>query len=142
MDRRPDFMSTMNRYQACVYYADALSHLSQYRRAESVYMKALSVRKTILSGSNKSPAAETRKSLNEYTSETEVKYRLHLCLTKQCKFKESVGLLESIPVKQRNAKIIDALADLYKRLNLVQAAAQQYNELLSNYCIAFLQTTY
>lgn len=131
MDRRPDFLSPLNRYQACVYYADALAHSNQHRRAESIYMKSLSIRKTTaLNPNNKSPAAETRKLLNEYTTETEVKYRLHVCLVKQSKFKEAVGLLESIPAKQKNAKINAALAELYKRLSLVQAAAQQYKELL------------
>uniref|UniRef100_A0A915KWI9 Uncharacterized protein n=1 Tax=Romanomermis culicivorax TaxID=13658 RepID=A0A915KWI9_ROMCU len=64
------------------------------------------------------------------TSESDVKYKLHICLLKQAKFKEALGVLESIPKDKRTPKINVALGQAFKRLNLNKAARLAFKDLL------------
>lgn len=138
IERKTNFLTPHQHYQTAVYYADALYHVGQFKKAGQIYMKALTFLKNRIippqpptpSGKNRSSASSANSQQNETTPENEVKFRLHLCLVKQSKLKEAVGVLDSIPSNARSPKVKAALGELHRKLNLVQRAKQCYTDLL------------
>uniref|UniRef100_A0A915JQV6 Uncharacterized protein n=1 Tax=Romanomermis culicivorax TaxID=13658 RepID=A0A915JQV6_ROMCU len=162
-DAAADAAAALQRYQACVYYADALLCAKGAKRAEAAYMKSLALRKeadlastsknadgnfdvggnfdvaktSTLKNFDVGKVEKTSKNFDvsnvggkTLTSESDVKYKLHICLLKQAKFKEALGVLESIPKEKRTPKINVALGQAFKRLNLNKAARLAFKDLL------------
>ncbi len=129
-ERRPDCMPVVARYQTAIYYADSLFQLGQFKKAEQIYMKALHLRKNTV---NKS--LESKKSAAtgmDFITEAEVKFRLQKCLRGQEKYQEAIGVIESIPVRNRSPKIKAALATLYREMGKENQATENYKDLIKD----------
>ncbi|EFN88825.1 anaphase-promoting complex subunit 7 [Harpegnathos saltator] len=117
-----------NKFHVYVYYADAHFHLGKYRRAETLYKKALQFRKCLLKskGTGK-PLLDRQKDL---PSDVNVKYQIHLCLVKSKNPQEALQVLQSIPGKQRTAKVNMALAKMFHEQGMERSAITTYKEVL------------
>lgn len=91
------------KFHVYVYYADAHFYLGKYRKAEALYKKALQFRKCLLKSkcANK-PLQDGQKDL---PSDIDIKFQIHLCLIKLKNSQEALQVLQSIPGKQRTAKV-------------------------------------
>lgn len=150
IDRKSNFFTAQQQYQAFVYYADALYQVGQYKKAGQTYAKALNLLRTRIlitshpapptpsSKSRSSSAAAAAHSQNEITAENEVNFRLHLCYVKQNKLREAVGALESIPTNARTPKVNAALGELHRKLHTLQRAKQCYEDLLGKMNLIFV----
>ncbi|GAB1607142.1 anaphase-promoting complex subunit 7-like [Argonauta hians] len=123
-DQNSDLLTLAQKYQCTVYYAHSLYQLREFRKAESLYRKALLLKKVI----NKTKGKNT--SHVEITSEVEVKYKIHLCHCKLKQYKEAINVLEGVIAKKRNAKINLALAHLYKQSNMDRPAITCFKEVI------------
>lgn len=125
-DHSSDILSFTARYQSLIYYADSLFHSKEYRKAESVYRKALQLKKSLAKSRGKTqPLAQ-----GEVTSEMDVKYQIHLCNVNLKQFTQAIAVLESISGKQRTPRINMALAQLYHQNGMERSAITGYKEVL------------
>lgn len=61
---------------------------------------------------------------------TDIKYQIHLCHVGLKQSHQAITVLQSIPGKQRNAKINMALARLYQQGGMERSAITSYKEVL------------
>lgn len=123
-DQNSDLLTLAQKYQCIVYYANALYQLKEYRKSESMYRKALLLKKVINKTKGKGIAHV------EITSEVEVKYKIHLCHCQLKQYQEAINVLEGIIAKKRNAKINLALAQLYQQSGMDRPAITSYKEVI------------
>ncbi|KAK3084436.1 hypothetical protein FSP39_013538 [Pinctada imbricata] len=121
-----EWLSLSQKYQAMVYYGNALYHQSQYMKAEDIYRKALHIKKALSKAKGKGTTTPTM----DVTGEVEVKYKIYQCLIQRKQFKEAMTVLEGISSKQRNAKVNLALAKLYVIAGMDRSAITSYKEVL------------
>ena len=118
-DHNGDLLPAQAKFNVYVHCADSHFHLGKYRKAESLYKKSLQFRKCLLKskGATK-PPTEGHKDL---LSDIDIKYQIHLCLVKLKNQHEALQVLQSIPGKQRTAKVklaLDLMSNSVK-LNLI-----------------------
>ncbi|RWS28892.1 Anaphase-promoting complex subunit 7-like protein [Leptotrombidium deliense] len=118
-------LSSLQQFQVYVFFADSLFYEKHYFKAENIYRKALDVRKSLYKNRKKSQTC-----LSEVGNEVELKYQLYMCAINQQDLTKSLIALESIPVKQRTAKINIALGDLYMRNKSDNNAISCFREVL------------
>lgn len=127
-EHNAELLPGYSKFHVYVYYADAYFHLGKYRRAETLYKKALQFRKCLLKskGSGK-PLLDGQKDL---PSDVNIKYQIHLCLVKSKNPQEALQVLQSIPGKQRTAKVNMALAKMFHEQGMERSAITTYKEVL------------
>ncbi|KAL0134898.1 hypothetical protein PUN28_001582 [Cardiocondyla obscurior] len=127
-EHNTDLLPGYSKFHVYVYYADAHFHLGKYRRAETLYKKALQFRKCLLKskGTGK-PLLDGQKDL---PSDVNIKYQIHLCLVKSKNLQEALQVLQSIPGKQRTAKVNMALAKMFHEQGMERSAITTYKEVL------------
>ncbi|XP_067010812.1 anaphase-promoting complex subunit 7 [Anabrus simplex] len=126
-EQKTDTLTVTNKFQTYVYYGDSLFHLGQYRKAEGMYRKALQYKKSLLKSKGSSKPSENPK---ELMPDIEIKYQIHLCHVNLKQSHQAIVVLQSIPGKQRNAKINMALAKLYQQGGMERSAITSYKEVL------------
>lgn len=115
-----------------VHYAEALLLLDQAQKAETTYMRALQLRKSF----SKQPSQDSDRRIasppktSAESSEAEAKFHLAESLIRQSKLSEAIGVLDSIPARQRTAKASMTLALLHKRAGMPKQAADGFREVL------------
>ncbi|XP_076364183.1 anaphase-promoting complex subunit 7 isoform X2 [Tachypleus tridentatus] len=125
-DQSPEMLLPTVKYQILVYYGESLYHTKNYRKAESVLRKALQLKKSMSKAKGKSQGL----SPVEMTPEIDVKYQIYLCHFQLNQFNEAISILESIPGRQRTARINMALAKLYYQNGMERSAITSYKEVL------------
>lgn len=121
-----DLSNTPTKFQMMVYYADSLYHMKEYRKAENIYRKALQLKKILVKNKGKMQSVPNV----DLTSDIDIKYQLHLCHTNLKQFSQAIGVLESIPGKQRTTCINMALAKLYQQTGMERSAMTCFKEVL------------
>ncbi|XP_067123755.1 anaphase-promoting complex subunit 7 isoform X1 [Centruroides vittatus] len=130
-DHSHDLLLPSAKYQILVYYGDSLYHAKDYRKAETIFRKALQLKKSMAKAKGKSQGVTQGVSINqEMASEVDVKYQIYLCHLHLKQYSQSIGVLESIPGKQRTPKINMALAKLYHQSGMERSAITGYKEVL------------
>lgn len=127
-EHNADLLSAYNKFHVYIFYADAHFYLDKYRRAETLYKKALQFRKCLIKskGTGK-PMLDGQKDL---PSDVNIKYQIHLCLLKSKNPQEALQVLQSIPAKQRTAKVNMALAKVFHEHGMERSAISTYKEVL------------
>ncbi|XP_066583882.1 anaphase-promoting complex subunit 7 [Prorops nasuta] len=116
------------KFHVFVYYADSYFYMGKYKKAESLYKKSLQFRKCLLKTKNTAkPAQDNQK---ELPSDIDIKYQIHLCLIKIKNPQEALQVLQSIPGKQRTAKVNMALAKMFQEQGMERSAITTYKEVL------------
>ncbi|XP_070572262.1 anaphase-promoting complex subunit 7-like [Ptychodera flava] len=128
-EHSPDVLTMAQKYQIQVWYGDALYEGEEYRKAESVYKRALQMKK-VLNKSRARGGQSTVTSEQDLPQEVDVKYRIHECHCHLKQLKEAVGVLESIPGKQKTPKVNMALAKLYQKAGLERSSITYFREVL------------
>ncbi|KAK6183743.1 hypothetical protein SNE40_002458 [Patella caerulea] len=126
-----ELLSPSQRYQVLVFLADSLCFLTEFKKSECIYRKALLFKKAI----NKVAKGKCG-NVTDITTDVEVKYRLYNCLTKMEQDKEALNVLESINTKQRNSKVNLALAKLYLKDGRDRSAITCYKEVVREHPMA------
>ncbi|XP_024892385.1 anaphase-promoting complex subunit 7 [Temnothorax curvispinosus] len=127
-EHNADLLPGYSKFHVYVYYADAHFHLGKYRRAETLYKKALQFRKCLLKSKGMGkPLLDGQKDL---PSDVNIKYQIHLCLVKSKNLQEALQVLQSIPGKQRTAKVNMALAKMFHEQGMERSAITTYKEVL------------
>lgn len=139
-DHASDSPLLPSRLQSYTCYAESLFQIGQFRKAERVYKKLQQMKKSVLkskSGStsgqnNKTPSQPTisTESQRETMADVDIKYQLHLCQLQQKQHHAAMNTLQSIPAKQRTAKVHMALAKLFHDQGHCRAAIGAYKEVL------------
>ena len=62
-EHSPDILTVPEKFQTYVYYGDSLFYLSQYRKAEGIYRKALQFKKSLLKSKGTAKPQENQKEL-------------------------------------------------------------------------------
>ncbi|KAG8226887.1 hypothetical protein J437_LFUL005646, partial [Ladona fulva] len=125
-DHNPEIISISNKFKTYVHYGDSLYSLGQYRKAENVYRKALQFKKSLI----KCKGAKLQENHKETISDIDIKYQIHLCLLNLKQNHQAIGVLQTIPGKQRSPKINMALAKLYHQEGMERSAVSAYKEVL------------
>ncbi|XP_043275656.1 anaphase-promoting complex subunit 7 [Venturia canescens] len=127
-DHNGDLLPAHAKFHVYVHCADSHFHLGKFRKAESLYKKSLQFRKCLLKskGATK-PPIEGHKDL---LSDIDIKYQIHLCLVKLKNQQEALQVLQSIPGKQRTAKVNMALAKIFQEQGMERSAITTYKEVL------------
>ncbi|KAK7793833.1 hypothetical protein R5R35_014328 [Gryllus longicercus] len=114
------------KFQTFVFYGDSLFYLGQYRKAEGIYRRALQFKKTLM----KSKAKPQDSSHKELMPDIDIKYQIHLCHVHLKQNHQAMMVLQSIPGRQRTAKINMALGKLYRLGGMERSAVSCYKEVL------------
>ncbi|XP_033099544.1 anaphase-promoting complex subunit 7-like [Anneissia japonica] len=128
-EQNPELLSPTEKYHVLVYYAGALYEEEEYKRSESYYRRAFHLKKSLnrCKGKSTQPGNVSEAGI---PSDLDIKYRLYQCNYKLKNFTEAKAVLESIPAKQRSAKVNLALAKLYQRTGTERSAATAFKEVL------------
>lgn len=121
-----DILTCAEKYQTYVYYGDALTSLKEYKKAESMYRRALQLKKSLMKSKGKAQPFPQ----GEVTSEVDVKYRAYTCLVNLKQYSQAIALLESISAKQKTPCVNMALAKLYHQNGMDRSAITCYKEVL------------
>jgi len=62
-EHSPDILTVPEKFQTYVYYGDSLFYLSQYRKAEGIYRKALQFKKSLLKSKGTAKPQDNQKEL-------------------------------------------------------------------------------
>ncbi|XP_064613302.1 anaphase-promoting complex subunit 7-like [Liolophura sinensis] len=122
-EQNADVFSMTQKYQMMVFYGDSLYQTEEFKKAEDIYRKALSLKKAI----NKTKGKSSHLDL---VSDVDVKYKIHQCHYSLGQLQEALNVLESVTTKQRSAKINMSLARLYHRTGMDRSAITCYKEVL------------
>lgn len=114
------------KFQIMVYYADALFHNKDFKKAESMYRKALQLKKSLVKNKGKTQGFPQI----DLSSDIDIKYQMYLCHSNLKQYNLAVSVLESIPGKQRTASINMALAKLYQQAGMERSAITGFKEVL------------
>ncbi|XP_054269328.1 anaphase-promoting complex subunit 7 [Macrosteles quadrilineatus] len=123
-----DILNPSAKFQTYVHYGDSLLQLGRYAQAVAVYKQALQFKKSMLKSKNVTKPNETI--VKDLMPDTDIKYQIHQCLVKMNRNDEAMEVLQSIPVKQRTAKINFALAKLLQCRGMERSAVSAYKEVL------------
>lgn len=126
-EHNQDTLCPPAKFETYVFYGDSLFHLGQYRKAEMMYRKALQFKKSLLKSKGTTKLQDNQK---ELMPDIDIKYQMHLCHVNLKQNHQAIGVLQSIPGKQRNAKINMALAKLYQQGGMERSAITAYKEVL------------
>jgi anaphase-promoting complex subunit 7 len=126
-EHSPDILTVPEKFQTYVYYGDSLFYLSQYRKAEGIYRKALQFKKSLLKSKGTAKPQDNQK---ELMPDIDIKYQIHVCHVNLKQNHQAIVVLQSIPGKLRNAKINMALAKLYQQGGMERSAITSYKEVL------------
>ena len=104
-DHNNDLLPACTKFLVYVYCADSYFYLGKYKRAETLYKKSLTFRKSLLKskGATKPNQEIAQKDL---ASDVDIKYQIYLCLIKLKNQQEALQVLQSIPGKQRTPKVL------------------------------------
>uniref|UniRef100_A0A1B6MFT6 Anaphase-promoting complex subunit 7 n=1 Tax=Graphocephala atropunctata TaxID=36148 RepID=A0A1B6MFT6_9HEMI len=127
-DHGSDILTVTSKFQTYVCYGDSLLNLGRYSQAVSVYKQALQYKKSMLKSKNVAKPNETV--VKDLMPDTDIKYQIHRCLMKLHRNDEAMEVLQSIPGKQRTAKINFALARLLQHRGMERSAVSAYKEVL------------
>ncbi|XP_054707441.1 anaphase-promoting complex subunit 7-like [Uloborus diversus] len=125
-ENTPEMLTFTMKYQTLVYYADSLVSLKEYKKAESLYRKALQLKKSLAKNKGKTQPFPQ----GEVTSEVDVKFKAHQCLVNLKQYPQAIALLETISAKQRTPSVNMALAKLYHQNGMERSAITSYKEVL------------
>lgn len=103
-DHNGDLLPPTAKFLIYVHCADSHFHLGEYRKAESLYKKSLQFRKFLLK-SKSTTKSNNQESYKDLLSDIDIKYQIHVCLMKTKNQLEALQILQSIPGKQRTAKV-------------------------------------
>lgn len=120
-------MTSQNKCQISVYYADSLYYLEQYSQAENIYIQTLQLKKNIVKNKN---ATKLNDHLKDITPDLEIKYKIYLCYIKLKQVQKALSVLQSIPARSRTVKINMALGHLYRNSGMERSAITCYKEVL------------
>lgn len=123
----PDFMTVSAKFQSHVYCGDAYLHLGDFKRAESLYQKALQLKKPAAKSKGKAPGSLIG---GDVTSENDIKFQIYTCHMNLKQQSQAITALESIPGKQRSARVNMALGKLYQQNGNERSAITCYREVL------------
>ncbi|XP_015793874.1 anaphase-promoting complex subunit 7 [Tetranychus urticae] len=121
-----DNLLPQKEYQIYIYLGDAYFHEGDYCKAEKSYQFALDLRKTFAKNKKKSQNSW----LIDVASEVDIKCKLSQCYLKMNQISNATWILESIPQKQRTAKIHNILGDIYLKEKKELLAIACYKEAL------------
>ncbi|XP_064461073.1 anaphase-promoting complex subunit 7-like [Ornithodoros turicata] len=123
----PDFMTTAAKFQSYVYCGDSYFHLGDFTKAEVMYQKAIQLKKsaTKTKGKPHGPVIS-----GDVASENDIKFQIYECHAHLKQHTQAVSALESIPCKQRNARVNMALAKMYHQNGNERSAVTCYKEVL------------
>ncbi|XP_012288203.1 anaphase-promoting complex subunit 7 [Orussus abietinus] len=127
-DHNGDLLPAHAKFLVYVHCADSHFHLGKYRKAESLYKKSLQFRKCLLK--SKEAAKTPQDGQKDVLSDIDIKYQIHNCLVKLKNPREALQVLQSIPGKQRTAKINMALAKMFQDQGMERSAITTYKEVL------------
>jgi len=119
-----EILSLPQKYQSLIYYGDALYQLGEYKKAESILMRSLLVRKSLDKSKVKTVSSV------ELTAEVDVKYKIYQCLYKMKQYAEALQVLENINTKKRTPRINLALAKFHLREGRSRSAIACYKEVI------------
>lgn len=68
---------------------------------------------------------------SELSAELDVKFQIHLCQKEQQQYANAIKTLESIPARQRTAKINMALGEMYQKERATSQAIICFREVIS-----------
>ncbi|XP_033340172.1 anaphase-promoting complex subunit 7 [Megalopta genalis] len=122
-----DLLPIHGKFHIYVYYADAHFHLGKYKRADTLYKKALQFHKCLLKSKGAIKPLEGQKDL---PTDVDIKFQIHLCLLKLKNSLEALQVLQSIPGKQRTPKVNMALAKMCQEHGMKRTAITTYKEVL------------
>ncbi|XP_034945414.1 anaphase-promoting complex subunit 7 isoform X2 [Chelonus insularis] len=128
-DHNNDLLNPTSKFLIYVHCADSYLHLADYRKAESFYRKSLQFRKFLLKSKNGAKPIN-QDNYKDLTSDNDIKYQIHVCLMKMKNQFEALQVLQSIPGKQRTAKINMALAKIFHEQGMERSAITTYKEVL------------
>ncbi|XKL59260.1 hypothetical protein PGB90_000276 [Kerria lacca] len=120
-----------------IYYGEAAYILGKYRKAEKMYSNALQYKKYLMKSKGLSKQIEGQKDI---LPDNDIKYRLHFCYIRLNLNDQAIQTLQSIPARQRSAKINMALANLYRSSGNERSAITAYKEVLRE-CPLALEAT-
>ncbi|XP_063242706.1 anaphase-promoting complex subunit 7 isoform X2 [Bacillus rossius redtenbacheri] len=126
-DSAQEIFSVHCKFQALVYYAHSLYHTGQYRKAEVTYRQALQYRKSLIKSKSAGKPSESPKDI---VSDLDLKYKIHMCHVNLKQNNQAIVVLQSVPAKQRNARINMALGKLYQQSGMDRSAITCYKEVL------------
>ncbi|KAI8491823.1 Anaphase promoting complex subunit 7 [Branchiostoma belcheri] len=128
-DHSTDMFSPMCKYQLQAYFADSLYETLEYKRAEAMYRKALQQRKAA-SKNNRAKTSSSTPPQQWQPSEVELKYKIYQCHMHLKESRDAMSILESVPAKQRTAKVNMALGKLYQKAGMERSAISCFKEVL------------
>uniref|UniRef100_A0A1B6BZR6 Anaphase-promoting complex subunit 7 n=1 Tax=Clastoptera arizonana TaxID=38151 RepID=A0A1B6BZR6_9HEMI len=120
-------LNSSSKYLTMVYYGHSAFKLAQYKKAETIYRQALHYKKTIIKIKNIKPSENPSKDL---MPDIDVKFNLHICHLKLGHSELAIETIQSIPGRQRNAKINMTLAKLCQKYSMERTAISAYKEVL------------
>ncbi|KAG0416350.1 hypothetical protein HPB47_006485 [Ixodes persulcatus] len=123
----PDFMTASAKFQSYVYCGDSYLQLGDFRRAESIYQKAIQLKKSAAKAKGKTPGSIIS---GDVTSENDIKFQIYTCHVNMKQQSQAITALESIPGKQRSARVNMALGQLYQQNGNERSAITCYREVL------------
>lgn len=122
-----DFISPQETYELYHYYGDALFHSGDHRKAEVIYRKAIQLRKSMLKRTNKPNESYTQR---DFATDIDIKYKMHICYMKMKLTQAAIEILQSIPAKQRPAKVRAALGRTWMCVGLERGASASLRDVL------------
>ncbi|CAD6216130.1 GSCOCG00004346001-RA-CDS [Cotesia congregata] len=128
-DHNGDLLPPTAKFLIYVHCADSHFHLGEYRKAESLYKKSIQFRKFLLK-SKSTAKSNNQESYKDLLSDIDIKYQIYVCLMKLKNQLEALQILQSIPGKQRTAKVNMALAKIFHDQGMERSAITTYKEVL------------
>lgn len=95
-----------------------------------MYSKSLELRKIVFKSTAKTTKKSSSQFGNDCSSEIDLKFQMYQCQRKLLQATNAIATLESIPARQRTAKINYALGELYQKERLDPSAIIAYKEIL------------
>uniref|UniRef100_T1J2T0 Anaphase-promoting complex subunit 7 n=1 Tax=Strigamia maritima TaxID=126957 RepID=T1J2T0_STRMM len=117
-----------HKFQILVYYAESLYQMQDHKKAETIYKRALQLKKSIMKTKGKPASGYSQ--LQEMTSEIDIKYQIAMCNCQMKQYSIAITALESIPGKQRTARVNMALAKACQQVGMERSAITGYKEVL------------
>lgn len=122
-------------------FAESLFHCRDFRRAEHIFERLLSFRKSCLaSSSTQTTTRSTRRSQGDGSvtmTEVDVRFLLYQCCLFQNKLSAAAHVLEEIPFESRSPRIHAALGNLFCQMKNKSEAIRTLKEVIKDNPLAF-----
>lgn len=129
-DRDRSLLTPEQYFLMLMYNGNSLFHQRQYRKADSMYRKALQARKCLTKAKNATPYSNNYENLTEMFPETEICYKIAICLEYTKQIPEAISILQSVPNKHRTIKMNMLLGKLSQQTGRHSNAVLTYKMVL------------